>query len=1060
MCDYAHLNTYAPTEYEENADMVAPREPPSVINEFNNDKYAVYCFTYVMGKLELKQRKFLFHVLEFIAMVSPTAVMIQLIYQYKKQFLMLPYRRIDQILLSLIRGSKYSIATALKMASLAGEFAELDLSAKDYFLKMKEKYEGISVELLKQIESHHLAAVLLETPSDIEGMTPLDLAFEYKLFSFLSQSKVEKIAHQVWIEQFFLTPKRTFEVSDIDAWNVLEFLKNPYRFYFQPFGKYVTQTFLFFAYLLMFSYILIQRPGIYDLPEPIEIIFWVFNMGYLGYEIYQALIEDGLKDYLTDWTNYVDMSISVNFAVQIVLRVVWIFSTASTQCDNYKLDQVEFNYNTGLAFADYQKCPTTSQISSTSGYWPSSCNQTFSDWPLPSNSTNVLCSTNATSPFGFDPSLAFYYSATFKCNCWKQLDHFLSDSCCRTSDSTEAMLFNFLYGFNAILLWTRTLYFFEQDSTLGPLIKIVMAMKDDFINYLKLTLLFMVGFSFAIRAFIGEYSFEFDTVQSTVLYMFKSTFGKIDFSVLEACGDSPGDLCNDNGWIPLWRSNLVQILIMGYLILALIMIRLLIAMISFTYNKMIRQAEYQVVYQYIKNAYELDRSSGLMPPPFNIFVFAIAVIWLIMDFLMVILINRYIDVENHLQLAKPVGNSYIQRVWHGWQDIFARHTTYWICSHCKHHNVGSYDISEYLAMFRPACDPIDAELVRVYDPVVCERCFRNKSSVGRMTIILQQISFVVFCVLVYPMLCVVVFIPALISWVADFLTDDANEGQWGDMDDDEEEKKKQFKRHQTMGGANSTKEDKAARKARKKREREARRKKELLRQAERYRMARQMSQLDTQLNTVSNTDSQATLAALTKSLKSIMKSHNPHTKHILTPNINELVDEVTSDKTPIARLQTQVKGIQTRMNEIYKLLLKMKRSGRSGGSNSDSIDSDDDGNDIKLSTLQSVHSHHMSKNHSSAMLNAMLSETNSSKSTNLNAPASDQSNKLSLVSNNSLRLAPTDSMRHRTSYKRKSQVKLDIGLANAVVEEEDQGNITDTENIVSAIVDEIEDETS
>ena len=47
----------------------------------------------------------------------------------------------------------------------------------------------------------------------------------------------------------------------------------------------------------------------------------------------------------------------------------------------------------------------------------------------------------------------------------------------------------------------RVLYFAEQNSTLGPLIKLF-AMKDDFANYLKLTLLFMIGFSFAIRALL------------------------------------------------------------------------------------------------------------------------------------------------------------------------------------------------------------------------------------------------------------------------------------------------------------------------------------------------------------------------------------------------------------------------------------------------------------------------------------------------------------------------------------------------------------------------------
>ncbi len=80
--------------------------------------------------------------------------------------------------------------------------------------------------------NHIIEQLLLETPSDTEKLTPLELAFEHKLFSFLAQSKIEKIAHQVWIEQLFLNPTRTFQVSVIDSWNILEFLKNPYKFYF------------------------------------------------------------------------------------------------------------------------------------------------------------------------------------------------------------------------------------------------------------------------------------------------------------------------------------------------------------------------------------------------------------------------------------------------------------------------------------------------------------------------------------------------------------------------------------------------------------------------------------------------------------------------------------------------------------------------------------------------------------------------------------------------------------------------------------------------------------
>ena len=197
---------------------------------------------------------------------------------------------------------------------------------------------------------------------------------------------------------------------------------------------------------------------------------------------------------------------------------------------------------------DWQSCVQTDQLASTSGYWPSGCNATFADWPVPyPNSTDIKCSDDPTGPSDmfFEPTEAFYYDDSFKCDCWRQLDVYMSVGCCRTDDDPWAVAFNFLYGINAILLWARTLHFFEQNSKLGPLIKIIGAMKNDFSNYLKLTVLIMLGFSLAMRAFIGDHSEQFTEVSGTLLYMFKSTFGKIDFSVLDACGEEADDLCSD-----------------------------------------------------------------------------------------------------------------------------------------------------------------------------------------------------------------------------------------------------------------------------------------------------------------------------------------------------------------------------------------------------------------------------------------------------------------------------------------------------------------------------------
>eukprot|EP01083_Nonionella_stella_P262834 893357_1 len=473
-----------------------------------------------------------------------------------------------------------------------------------------------------------------------------------------------------------------------------------------------------------------------------------------------------------------------------------------------------------------------------------------------------------------------------------------------------------------------------------------------------------------------------------------------------------------------------------------------------------------------------------------------------MDVLMVVLINRYIDVENHLQLAKPIGSSYITRVWHGIQDLFSRNTSYWICAHCKEHNHELYDVASYLSQFKPACDPQDAKIVEVYAPQICQRCYRNKSEVGRMTIVLQQISFLVFCVIVYPCLIVCVLIPALFSWIDYALTDqDSENGQWDrDTDDDDEDKKKQqLKRHQTMGGAVQKKKDRKSPeyKLRKKREKELKKKKEMIKQAERYRMYRQMQQLDTQLDAVPSTDSTLNhLNHLKKQLKQIIKHYNPTKKrHILTPNINEIVDEVTSDKTPIAKLQKQVVELHSLINEILGIVkassqFTLATTLAQQSFNDDNDDNDDDDDDKKddpsynPSSLTSINSRRnnnengdnfmISVSKAAQNIKTALSNKPSNKpylpSTQIsNRISSSKSNKHNkrqsikdivtsalgfdndnnnnnvnievseLTNKQSLKLKPTDVMRHKSSYKRKSRNNLLI-MENYASSDDDEND--------------------
>lgn len=79
--------------------------------------------------------------------------------------------------------------------------------------------------------------------------------------------------------------------------------------------------------------------------------------------------------------------------------------------------------------------------------------------------------------------------------------------------------------------------------------------------------------------------------------------------------------------------------------------------------------------------------------------------------------------------------------------------------------------------------------------------------------------------------------------------------------------------------------------------------------------------METQLNAVPGSDSVAVVNALKKSLKAIIKSVNPASEtHIVTPNINQIVDEVTTDKTPISKLHNDLLDLKEVIAELFEFV--------------------------------------------------------------------------------------------------------------------------------------------
>ena len=86
------------------------------------------------------------------------------------------------------------------------ERGDYDISRRELFEEISNNYISTALEYLGLIESDHLATVILETKSNINGFSAIEMALEYELLSFVTDNRVERISNSIMNEYAFLDP--------------------------------------------------------------------------------------------------------------------------------------------------------------------------------------------------------------------------------------------------------------------------------------------------------------------------------------------------------------------------------------------------------------------------------------------------------------------------------------------------------------------------------------------------------------------------------------------------------------------------------------------------------------------------------------------------------------------------------------------------------------------------------------------------------------------------------------------------------------------------------------
>eukprot|EP01084_Bolivina_argentea_P006952 13123_1 len=297
---------------------------PEILLYCDLNEFGVAIFEFVSDSLKSKMRKSLWHILAWLALEMPTNEMLHLLKRHTYLLSKHELVNYDKVCKATMEGSKFPIACTLRLSAFMYERAEVDLSNREAFRKKGNQYVNVSRKLLKEIESDHLFALLLMIPTDIGHQNVIEIALKYDLTHFLEEPRIVRVFSVIWFNGYdFLDPDNSFGEPDISVDTVFDkLIKQPGRFFFSPFGKFLISSILYLGYLGLFSYVTFLR--LYDYPTDyswLEIVLWISSAGYVVYEVLE--FGDSPDQYFSSMTNYWDILIALNWIILFFIRFVY-----------------------------------------------------------------------------------------------------------------------------------------------------------------------------------------------------------------------------------------------------------------------------------------------------------------------------------------------------------------------------------------------------------------------------------------------------------------------------------------------------------------------------------------------------------------------------------------------------------------------------------------------------------------------------------------------------------------------------------------------------------------
>ena len=412
----------------------------------------------------------------------------------------------------------------------------------------------------------------------------------------------------------------------------------------------------------------------------------------------------------------------------------------------------------------------------------------------------------------FDMGIMLNWTILFFTRLYVTTSDLEDDLTAREARNTEWTVFYMtIFAIQIIILYCRIATIFTRSKTLGPFIRMIGGMMDDIINFGFITMIFFLGFTFALRYILATdivpedidencgSEADLSNYYQVTLYVFITLMGQQEWSAFD-----------ETDCFSAEREAVATCLLIAFCVLGTVLLfNLLIAMMATTYEDKLDAKSKEVNFSRTEDIYSLGHRPAIIPPPLNILVFGLAVIWYFFELIVFALsCAKYhvnitgmrpvsIDYEQALmdkekQRQRTGKNQQIKRQAEESEPetdksnsccfgIFEKSTgdgnfifDRKYCQFCRINmaeNVG--DISNYFNLFRGyRLDEDDVKIIKniFENRGVCSKCYRpyklyhdgSSNRLARWQVIIEILSFYVFLLILYWSLLLFLCLPALL----------------------------------------------------------------------------------------------------------------------------------------------------------------------------------------------------------------------------------------------------------------------------------------------------------